>query len=263
MVHLQFSARVIASVLGLVGLVSVAIAGPTRLRETARSIRTRIRAVGPSLALLAVVLVVNSILRDIGGNLSWLIGINITGYIHAIEGAFVADIQSLASPGLTTYFSVIYVYGYAFLLLCPVVVYLALDDPRPLRELTIAYTLNYVIGLVFYVLFVSYGPRNMIADQVQPLLYTDWPRSQLLTSQINRNTNVFPSLHSSLSTTVAVLAYKTRQTYPAWPVIAVPVAVSVIIATMYLGIHWGTDVVTGIALGVFSVVAAERIIDQS
>lgn len=259
MVHVTFSAKVIAVVLSLVGVAALTIVGPRRLEATVRSFRSRLQAVGPSIGVLAVVLVLNSIIRDAGGDLSWLIGINVTGYIHAIEGAFVADIQSVASPPLTQYFSFIYVYGYAFLLICPVVLYLALEDAEPLRETAIAYTLNYAIGLTFYILFISYGPRNLIADQVEPLLYTDWPKSQLLTSQINRNTNVFPSLHSSLSTTVALLAYRTREEYAKWPVVAIPVAVSVTIATMYLGIHWGTDVVTGIALGVFSVYAAERI----
>lgn len=259
MVEVPYSVQILAVVLSLVGVTAVTIVGPRQLEATARSFRERIRAAGPSIGLLAGVLVINSLVREIGGDLSWLIGINITGYIHSIEGAFVADIQSLASPMLTEYFSFIYVYGYAFLLICPVVLYLALENSESLREMTMAYTLNYAIGLVFYVLFVSFGPRNLIADQVQSLLYTDWPKAQLITSQVNRNTNVFPSLHSSLSTTVALLAYRTRDDYPKWPFVAIPVAVSIIIATMYLGIHWGTDVVTGIGLGVFSVYAAERI----
>jgi len=253
------SIKVIAVVLSLVGVAALTIVGPHQLRVTARSFRERLRAAGPSIGVLAVVLVLNSIIRDAGGDLSWLIGINITGSIHAIEGALVADIQSLASPPVTEYFSFIYVYGYAFLLIFPVVLYLALEDSEPLREMTIAYTLNYAIGLVCYILFISYGPRNLIADQVQSLLYTDWPKSQLITSQVNRNTNVFPSLHSSLSTSVALLAYRTRDEYPEWAVLAVPAAVSVTIATMYLGIHWGTDVLTGITLGAVSVYAARRI----
>ncbi|WP_136716408.1 phosphatase PAP2 family protein [Halorientalis salina] len=259
MVEIPFSAQVIAVVLSLVGVAALTIVGPRQLKTTARSFRDRLRAAGPSLGVLAVVLVLNSLIRDAGGDLSWLIGINITGYIHAIEGAIVADIQSLATPALTEYFSFIYVYGYAFLLIFPVVLYLALENAEPLREMTIAYTLNYAIGLVCYTLFISFGPRNLIAEQVQSLLYTDWPKSQLITSQVNRNTNVFPSLHSSLSTTVALLAYRTRAEYPAWTYLAIPIGTSVAIATMYLGIHWATDVVTGIALGVFSVYAAECI----
>ncbi len=255
----SFTAKTLAVVLSLVGVAAVTIVGPRELEATVRSFRARVRAAGPSIGVLAVVLVINSVVRDAGGDLMWMIGINITGYIHSIEGAFVADVQSLSTPMLTEYFSVVYVYGYAFLLIFPVVLYLALESAESLREMTMAYTLNYAIGLVFYVLFISFGPRNLIADQVQSLLYTDWPKAQLITSQVNRNTNVFPSLHSSLSVTVALLAYRTREQYPTWPVVAIPIALSVVIATMYLGIHWGTDVVTGVALGVFSVYAAERI----
>jgi membrane-associated phospholipid phosphatase len=261
--HLEFSARVLGVVLGLVVAGSLAVVGRKRLQETVLSLRPRLRAAGPSIAVLALVLVLNSIIRDSGGDLSWIIGIKITGYIHMIEGSFVSQLQSLASPPLTAYFSFIYVYGYTFLLIFPIVVYLAVDDPEPLRETAIAYTLNYGIGLVFYIVFIAYGPRNFMPDLVQGLLYTDWPKSQLLTSQVNRNTNVFPSLHSSLSLTVALLAYRTRDIYPRWPYVAVPLAASVAISTMYLGIHWAVDVVAGLVLGAFAVRAAAYIRERT
>ncbi|MFB6178986.1 MAG: phosphatase PAP2 family protein [Halorientalis sp.] len=257
--EIPLSLRILGGVLGLVGVAAITIVGPTQLETTARSFRERLRAVGPWVAVLAVVLVINSLLRDAGGELSWMIGINITGTIHGIEGGFVADVQSFATPVLTQYFSFIYVYGYAFALIFPIVLYLSLDDPEPLRELALAYTLNYAIGVVCYIVFIAYGPRNLIADQVHSLLYTGWPKAQLITSQVNRNTNVFPSLHSSLSATVELMAYRTKDVYPEWPYVAFPLGVSIAIATMYLGIHWGTDVVTGLALGAFSVYAAKRI----
>jgi len=259
MVEIPFSASVLATVVGFVFLSAFLIVGPTRLRETVRSIRPRIEAAWPALTVLGGVLVVNSIIRDSGGDLSWLIGIEITPYIHTVEGAFVHHLQSLATPELTSYFSFIYVYGYAFLLIFPVVLYLTLDDSEPLRELAIAYTLNYAIGLVFYILFIAYGPRNYMPMLVESLLYTDWPKAQLLTSQVNRNTNVFPSLHSSLSLTVGLMAYRSYDTYPLWLYLSVPIAASVSISTMYLGIHWATDVLIGFLLGGFSIYAAPRV----
>jgi membrane-associated phospholipid phosphatase len=122
----------------------------------------------------------------------------------------------------------------------------------------LAYTFNYAFGLVLYVLFVAYGPRNLLPGAVDSLLYTSWPEAKLLTTQMNTNTNVFPSLHTSLSTTVVLLAHQTRRTYPVWYFLSTGIAGSIVLATLYLGIHWGTDALAGVVLALASVVAARR-----
>jgi len=112
--------------------------------------------------------------------------------------------------------------------------------------------LIYGIGVLCYVVFIAYGPRNLMPEMVESLLYTSWPQSQLLMTQVNTNTNVFPSLHASLSLTVAALAYRTREVYPRWLFVAIFLAANVVVSTMYLGIHWLLDVVAG---GVLALVA--------
>ncbi|HKL30630.1 MAG TPA: phosphatase PAP2 family protein [Natrialbaceae archaeon] len=246
---------VLASLLGAV----LIVVGPTNLGGAVDRIKSNLRTVGPTVVALALVLVINSVVRDVGVAVSWIIGINVTDVILSIEGGFVGSVQSLASPPVTAYFSLIYVYGYSFLLTFPLVLYLLHEDARPLHETTVAYIVNYGVGVVCYVLFVAYGPRNVIPELVDPLLYTNWPQSQLLVRQVNANTNVLPSLHTSLSVTVALLAYRFREAYPRWLPIAVWLAASVTISTIYLGIHWGTDVLAGIALAVLSVFVAERV----
>jgi len=253
---------VAAQVLVVVALANcvaaVAFVGPERIRGARRLVRNNAVAVWPSLVALVVSLIANSLIRDVGVDLSWLIGLNITGYIHAIEGQFVYHIQSLAIPPVTAYFSAIYIYGYTFLLTFPVLAYFLHDDARPLRVVVQAYILNYGIGLLCYVVFIAYGPRNLL-PAVESLLYTSWPQSQLLTSQVNSNTNVFPSLHASLSVSVALIAYRFRDVYPRWTPIAGVLAVSIAVSTMYLGIHWATDVFFGVLLGIACVVIALRI----
>ncbi|GAA0295752.1 phosphatase PAP2 family protein [Halarchaeum salinum] len=251
--------RVLAVVGALTLTGSIVIVGRPRLYTAAANTRRRTRSILPYLALLVGVLLVNKVARQVGPDVSWIIGWNITGTIFALEGGFVAWLQSFATPPLTAYFSAVYVYGYVFLLVFPLVAYFALADRRALRHLMLTYAINYSIGLILYVLFIAYGPRNLMPDMVQSLLYTSWPQSQLLTSQVNTNTNVFPSLHTSLSVSVAVLAHRTRAELPQWAPIAAVLALSVDVSTMYLGIHWGTDVVAGILLGVGSVLLASRL----
>jgi membrane-associated phospholipid phosphatase len=230
-----------------------AIVGVDRLRAFRPRALERLRLLLPYLVFLGGVLAVNSWLRDVGPELSWIVGWRITGWIVSVEGSFVASLQSYANPALTAYFSYTYIYGYVFLLVFPIVAYVLLPETRPVRETVIAYSLNYGLGVLCYVLFIAYGPRNVMPDLVDQLLYTNWPESQLVTSEVNANVNVFPSLHTSLAVTVAALSYRTRDAYPAWFPIATLLAVSVVISTMYLGIHWGIDVFAGVVLAAVSV----------
>ncbi|MFC6954658.1 phosphatase PAP2 family protein [Halorubellus litoreus] len=239
---------------------AVTIVGRHRLRAWRPRLRSNLERSWRIAVALVVVLALNKVVRDVGVELSWLIGAKITGTIYALEGGLVATIQSFATPPLTTYFGFMYVYGYTFLLTFPLLAYGLHRDWRQLRVLLVAYALNYAVGLVFYVAFVAYGPRNFMPEQVQSLLYVQWPDVQLVTSRVNRNTNVFPSLHASLSATVALVAYRFRESYPAWTPIATAFAASIALATMYLGIHWFTDVVVGIALAVASVAVGTRFV---
>jgi membrane-associated phospholipid phosphatase len=245
---------VVVTAFTAVGLVT--IVGPGRLWEFRGKALDRFLYLFPYLLMVGCVLVVNSLLRDIGPPISWGIGWEITNDIYALEGTFVAWVQSFSAPVADMYFSYIYIYGYIFLLLFPLLAYFVLNDNRPVREATFAYALNYGIGLICYVLFIAYGPRNLMPDLVDQLLYVHWPEANLLTSAVNANVNVFPSLHTSLAATVALLAFRTRDEYPLWAPVSAVIAGSVIISTMYLGIHWLTDVVAGIGLAVISVAVA-------
>jgi membrane-associated phospholipid phosphatase len=238
------------------------VVGPTRIRRSVGTVRERVRDAAPYLGLLAVVLVVNNVARDVGPAVSWAIGWNVTGLIYAVEGDFVGHVQSLATPALTAVFSTVYLSGYVFLLSFPFVAYLFSDDRRPLKLTAVAYAANYLIGLTCYILFISYGPRNLLPEHVDSLLYATYPQTQILTGEVNVNTNVFPSLHTSLSVTTAIVALRTRNTYPVWAVVAPTLAAMVAFATMYLGIHWAVDVVAGSALGVASVAIGDRLVDR-
>ncbi len=241
---------------------TAAVVGRDRLSKTRREYRDRLKSAAPITGILAISLLFNSVAREIVPDLSWMIGWEVTEAFYDIEGGFVLWVQSYATPVATTYFSFIYIYGYVFLLVFPVVAYFALSDTRPLRELLTAYTLNYTLGLLCYVLVIAYGPRNMIPDLAEALLYETYPQYQHLTRQVNRNTNVFPSLHTSLSATVAMFAYRTRDVYPKWMLAAIFLAISVAISTMYLAIHWTIDVLAGIVLAYVSITLAERFVGR-
>jgi len=252
----------VVAVLSFMLTISLSVViGPDRLRTAATDMPERLRMAIVPIGFLVVVLLLNSVVRNVGVELSWIIGTNITEFIFAIEGTVVATIQSLVPGWLTLYFGYVYVYGYAFLLVFPLLAALLAGERRHLRHTAFAYGINYTIGLCCYLLFIAYGPRNYMPTLVEPLLFDTLPRFQLLTSEVNANTNVFPSLHTSLSVTVALLAVRDHETFPKWTPVAVFLAVSIVLSTMILGIHWATDVVAGAMLASFSVwvVSSDRV----
>jgi membrane-associated phospholipid phosphatase len=241
---------------------TLTIVGPRRLRTSYGRLYDRLVEVAPYLGLLAVVLLVNKVARDVGPELSWAIGWNITGTIYAVEGDLVVLVQSVATPTLTAGFAAVYLVGYVFLLVFPIVAYFLLPEGRLLKMTAVSYAVNYGVGVVCYLLFVAYGPRNLLPGQVESLLYVAYPKTQILTGAVNVNTNVFPSLHTSLSVAVATLAVRSRDVYPVWSVVAPCLAAAVALSTMYLGIHWALDVAAGLLLGWGSTVVARRIVDH-
>lgn len=254
----------------LLVVTSVVVIGRERLETTRLEFRERSRAIMPYAGLLAIVLVANKIARDVGPDLSWLVGIRITGRLQHTDGILLRPLypndtpqavfwlQSMATPELTTYFAFVYVYGYVFLLVFPMIAYFALSRPEPLRRTMVAYGANYLIGVFCYVVFIAYGPRNTIIDHVDGLLYSQYAQYQFVTTAVNHETNVFPSLHTSMAVTAGLLAWTTRDEYPVWVPISAVLAISVVISTMYLGIHWATDAIFGIVLGWISVSIATR-----
>jgi membrane-associated phospholipid phosphatase len=278
----------IVLVVGALLLVSLlTIVGIGRLGRLRRKLKPRLREVYPYMGLLAIVLILNSYVRNYGQILSWLLDWQITGVIYDIEGNLVANIQTFLTTDFVTLplvaevtaaiqantgvlpddqvialFSMIYIYGYVFLMVFPFFAYLAKDEMESFKHLMLAYAFNYTIGVLCYVLFIAYGPRNLLYPEVQSLMYQWWPRSQILTGEINTNTNVFPSLHTSIALTVVLFARRTRDIYPAWLYVSTPLALGVLISTMFRGIHWGTDVVAGAGLAVLSVFLADRVTDE-
>ena len=241
-----------------------------------RRLHRRLRAAAPFVGGLVVVLAINKGLLDRTEAFAYQYGIEATAWFHAVEGDLVGQLQT-ALPGWSLYyFGPIYVLGYAVLLTFPLVAYLFVDDPRALRTLVTSYAINYAVAVVCYTAVLAYGPRNYPADPVetdpasvtattaaadQPL-FNAFPAVTELTSQVNVHTNVFPSLHASLSLTVFMLAVSTRRELPRWTVVAGVLAASVVVSTMYLGIHWAVDVIAGAGLAVGSVVAASQIVDR-
>ncbi|QSG09567.1 phosphatase PAP2 family protein [Halapricum desulfuricans] len=245
----------VAVALTLTGIVCLDREG---VRRTTHSIWGQIIELGPYLGLAGAIFLLKQLTGDASLRLSKAIGLNITAAIYSIEGEAVAHIQQLTPSVLIPVFSGVYLLGFAYLVATPVVLYFFSSSMETLKQLIVAYIINYIGGIVFYTLFIAYGPRKYVSEHVDGLLFDLFPQTRHLTGAVSVSSNVFPSLHTSLSVTVLLFALRTQRTYPAWAVIATVVAGAVVLSTMVLGIHWLTDVVAGVALAFVAVWSAER-----
>lgn len=256
-------AQLVVAILVLLPVSVVVFIDRQRLARTRSEWRNRLRTAAPIIVVLLVVLLINRIARQTAPEISREVGIHLTAAFYNIEGEFILLFQTIQTAETTAYFSTVYVYGYTFLLLFPIIAYFTLSDTRTFRRLLAAYALNYAIGLLLYVLIIAYGPRNVMpAELTERMLYDTNPQYQYLTREVNSSTNVFPSLHTSLSATVAAFASITRSEFPKWFPVAVVLATSVAISTMYLGIHWGIDVAAGLAVAALCVSLSDRLVDR-
>jgi nucleoside-diphosphate-sugar epimerase len=101
------------------------------------------------------------------------------------------------------------------MLVFPIVAYFVLPSQWYLKELFIAYTVNYGGGAICYILFIAYGPRKVIATVQEPMS-DHFQEVTTVTAAVNSSANVFPSLHVSLTVTVWLLAWRTRDEYGLW-----------------------------------------------
>ncbi|WP_254767948.1 phosphatase PAP2 family protein [Salinilacihabitans rarus] len=249
-----------AIVTAMLASATFVIVGPRRFAAALRDFRWRLEVCALPAAVLLTVLFTRWATGDVLPELSWAIfGTNITPYLESFDrtlfGHPVVLLQSYRSPTVTALSAFVYLYGYAFLLIFPFVAYFALDEMDDLSTLIRTYTANYALGLLCYVLFIAYGPRNTLALEFDPILYETFPQTGYLTHTINVPENVFPSLHTSLATSSFLLAWLTREEYPLWTPVAGVLALGVVVSTMYLGIHWFGDVVGGVVLAAISVYA--------
>ena len=180
---------------------------------------------------------------------------------HAVLGVDAAVwIGRFASPLLSWVMAICY--GAYFIIpgALAAFLYAAGPDARPLfRDYVVAGSLTAVLGFVGYLLVPAVGPYVFQAD-LFPTRLPGGGYSPVFIKAVDDFRGIardcFPSLHAAHMTVALVFAYRFRRTLF---LALLPVGLGLYVSTIYLRMHYVTDVAAGVALACVAVFAAPRL----
>lgn len=130
------------------------------------------------------------------------------------------------------------------------------ESPRPYRTFSLAVMIDYLMSLPFFI-FLPIPERWAYPDSNAILLSDLWNESLITYIRpISGLDNCFPSFHTSLTVILITVCYlynvrlKTSFLF---------IGATIILATFVLGIHWIPDIISGIFVGLLSVILAHRL----
>lgn len=179
------------------------------------------------------------------------INTNYTKYIMMIEGDIVHHFQSFATPTLTIIMGFVYLMIFSFLLIFTFVILIYTKNLTTLEEFTIAYIITYLVAFPFYIYFPVTVTGHALSN-VEPLLYNLSPIIDEGVRVVDPFLdNDFPSLHAAQST-IALLIVVFRTNLTRFKLFTIISTIAILFSTLYLGIHWISDLVAGCLLALLS-----------
>jgi len=174
-----------------------------------------------------------------------------TPLVYSLEGSIVANIQELFQNDILTLILVFfYVAVLPSLMALSVGIYTYTKQYHLYYAFCYAIMLNYLIAIPFY-FFVPINEVWAYPESGARFIMLDaFPGFEDSYRNMSGLNNCFPSLHTSLSVTLALLAW--RSGIASWKWIAAISAGIIVFSIFYLGIHWFTDMFGGLILAWFA-----------
>jgi len=204
---------------------------------------------------LSVVLLLNKIELKIENK--WIFIKDKAYLFYTHEKDLLETIQrSLENDLLTFVLTYFYIIVFTSMMIASLIIYHQRKETKTFYAFFYAIGLNYLIAIPFY-LFFPVSEVWHVHPQVEfliPNVYQGFENEYRNLSGLN---NCFPSLHNSISMTLAILAFHSGIKKMK---ILIGTCTSIIMfSTIYLGIHWFADMLAGVALSFVSTTIAIKL----
>lgn len=172
-----------------------------------------------------------------------------TPQVAQVGSSLLLWLQQLEWPPVTHALTFVYIILFPLFGVGSMLVYGARRDWDSLKRLLVGFGANYLAALPFYLLVPvneawagGVGVRFLIPDV--------YPAFEAQYRGLSGLDNCFPSLHTSLALTYALVAWRTG--YRRLAIILSAGAGLVMLSTLYLGVHWLLDLFAGTALALLA-----------
>lgn len=182
--------------------------------------------------------------------------LDLDNLFRAIPGNDGWMFRVIQTPWLTSYFRWIYANGFTLPVLIPVFrSFLARDSVKMIRYSLSAHVLQFILIFPFYL--------TIHVNEVWYVLGQPDGMARHLTSSDAAVVvvNCFPSMHTSVAFAMLLLAWREKDRLFRWSWTFF--CLSIIYSTLYLEIHWITDVIAGIFLALVAVNLGDLIISNA
>lgn len=188
----------------------------------------------------------------------WLsVPYDLTRELSGWEGVWIRDLQSaFRSDWLTGVCSVFYLVFFQSVMIASVGIYTYYNNRKMYYSFCVALLLNYLIAVPFF-LFVPVNEVWYVHSQVKFFMLETFPSFESSYRHLSGLNNCFPSLHTSISVTMALVA--SRSGIKRWAIFTWCHALVIVFSIFYLGIHWFTDMAAGIALAIVASVVGLKV----
>jgi membrane-associated phospholipid phosphatase len=171
---------------------------------------------------------------------------DLTSAITGWEGSWQASLQSLLHSDLVTAITAFfYIVVFQSVMIASLGIYTTRKNMKLFYAFCVAILLNYLIALPMY-WFIPVNEAWYANSHIHFLMLEAFPTFETDFRGLSGLNNCFPSLHTSISVTMALIA--ARSGIRRWSIIAWVSAAVIIFSIFYLGIHWFTDMAGGIVL---------------
>ena len=187
--------------------------------------------------------------------------IDMTSYIYAIEGDIVLWFQqTFENQLLTSVLTHFYVAGYMMIMFSAFVYTCYFDDRHMADRITLVVLLVYFLALPFY-LFFNVRVTGDFIPEMQTLGYHLTPEIETWFTRIDPFTNGMPSLHIGMPFAFWYCFARNDLDgrWKMWRLFLILYTSLTAFTILYLGIHWVSDIIGGLIVGLLAVHISERI----